>query len=148
MSGFLTPAQFSPIEPVLPNGTAGQVLTIVSGRRAWAAGGGGSGGSLGPLQTFIAAAGANNNVAATAGVGRLDVSTAAGAANITGIAAGTDGQLLNVRNTGANLLTLNSDNAGSLSANQIQLPADLSLPQYDALLLCYYGGSINKWCLA
>jgi hypothetical protein len=149
MGGFFVPPQFLPVEPPLFNDTDGKVLTMVGGRRKWAMPGSGGGASIGPLQTYVATAGANNNVPALANIGRLDVDTTAGAANITGIAAGFDGQLLIVRCIGANpkYLTLNSMNAGSSAANQLQLPADLTLPQYDGILLCYYGGPINKWCL-
>ncbi len=151
MGSFFVPPQFSPIEPVLPNGTNGSVLTIVGNRRAWAAAAAPPA-SLGTRAVYVTAAGANNNIAVAAGVGRLDIDTSAGAASLTGIALSgvTDGYLLNVRCIGANpkYLTLNSMNAGSSAANQIQLPSDLTLPQYDALLLCYYGGSINKWCMA
>lgn len=93
--------------------------------------------------TFATVAGANNNVNfggafPAASVGRVDVNTAAGQANITGIVAATvDGQGLLIRNTGANLLTLNSLNAGSSAANQLVFSSDLTLQQNDTIILVY-----------
>lgn len=154
MSGFIRAPQFLPGEPPLQNGTNGQVLTIVAGKRAWAAGGGGGGttGYLGTYVTTAPTAGVHNDFAIAgfgAGVGRADIDTTAGDVELTGLAAGTDGQLLNVRNIGANNLILDPLNAGSAGANQFQLPGQLYVaPQYEAILLCYYGGAINKWCMA
>jgi hypothetical protein len=115
---------------------------------------GGGGGTQGYLGTFITnapASGVINNFAPAgfgAGVGRLDVDTTAGNVELTGLTAGTDGQLLNVRNTGANNLILDSLNGGSAAANQFELPGQMYIPQYDSILLCYYGGAINKWVMA
>lgn len=92
---------------------------------------------------FATAAGANNNVNfggafPAASVGRVDVNTGAGIANITGIVApSVDGQGLLIRNTGANSLTLNSQNAGSTAANQLVFSSDLILNQNDTIILVY-----------
>lgn len=59
-------------------------------------------------------------------VGFLDLSPAADA-NITGIAAGGDGQQLIVTNLSAHNLTLNSLNGGSMAQNQLRIVADLTL---------------------
>lgn len=116
------------------------------------AGGAGSGGapavmiglfSGGSKLTYAPAAGANNNVnfggawpAAT--IGRVDINTAAGACNITGIVAAlVDGQGLLLRVTGANDCTLNSQNAGSTAANRMAFVSDLILGQNDTAILVY-----------
>lgn len=97
--------------------------------------------------TVTAAAGAQNNVAPDGGVNvqtldRLYVNTAAGNASFTGLAAGLDGQLLWIVNTGANDLTLQSENAGSTITNRFKGVADLTVPGGDSLLI-YYDSSIG-----
>jgi hypothetical protein len=140
MSGFLTPPTFTPSVPPIALGTAGQVLTMVSGVPAFAAGGGG--GLGGSYLAYASPAGASNNVAPPgfAGtVGLLDVTLAAGDANWTGLAAGSDKQLLIVANADTvHTLTLNGLNGGSLAANQFRAGGDPVLPPLSALLLCYY----------
>jgi hypothetical protein len=147
VSGFLFAPVFLPYQQPLENGAEGDVLSIVGGQRAWAPGGGGGGG-VGTYATSEPAAGIHNNFAIGAGVGRYDIDTTLGNVELTGIVAGTDGQLLIVTNIGANILQLDSLNAGSLSANRMRLPGNMVLVQNNAQLLCYYGDSVNKWCQA
>lgn len=90
------------------------------------------------------APGTYNNVAVSHSVGAYDVNTAAGDVNITGITAGSDGQILTVTNTGANLLTLMALNGGSIGANQFRFAADLSIPQNDSLTIRYIA-AVGKW---
>lgn len=145
MSGFFAAPQFEPVQPPLFDGAVGDVLTITSGGRAWAPASGG-GVKQGYLGSYLSAAPAggtytNYNPAGFGpAVGRLDIDTTAGNVTIASLVAGTDGQLLNIRNIGANTLTLASPG--------FQFPGSFTVPQYDAVLVCYYGGSINKWCLA
>lgn len=125
-------------------------------------GGGGGGGSSttgGILATAVLSAGANNNLdpiaAWPAGFGRLDLNAAAGAANVTGLKAGIDGQQIVIRNlpSSGNNVTLNNQNAGSLAANQFQglslasPNADMILVPGSAILLMYYAGSLNYWVM-
>lgn len=103
--------------------------------------------------TYVAAAGASNNVNfggawPAASVGRVDVNTAAGACNFTGIVAATvDGQGLLLRVTGANNLTLNSLDAGSTAANQMAFATDIILPQ-NATQLLVYDLTLGLWVIA
>lgn len=149
MGSFLTAPVFLPIQAPLPNGTAGQVLTIgANNQRVWAAGGGG-GSAIGTYFASSATTGVFNNFAIAAGVGRLDLDTTTGDIELTGITAGTDGQLLIVRNkAGTNNVILDSENAGSTAANRMQLPGQMFLPLFDSFLLCYYAGTVNRWCMA
>lgn len=152
MASFLRAPQFLPVEPPLENGDVGDVLTISSGHtRVWAPGGGGGGGGVGTYLEDAPTAGVHNNYAPAgfgATVGRLDIDTTAGDVELTGLLAGNDAQLLIVTNIGANNLILDPLNAGSLAANQFRLVGQMYAAQYDAILLCYYAGSVNKWCMA
>lgn len=145
MGSFLVPPQFQPTEPPLFNGADDDVLTIVGGVRTWAPGGGG-GGTTGYLGTYIhdaPAAGSHTAYAPAGfgpGVGRYDVDTSAGDVEFVSLTPGTDGQLLNITNIGANNLIL--DTPG------FRLPAQMFIVENDAQLLCFYGGTINKWCMA
>src|ERR1700704_4966269 len=87
----------------------------------------------GAYLAYASPSGANNDVnpgggwPALAGVPytTLDVTLAAGAANWTGLVAGTDGQLCVIRNNdAANSLTLNNANAGSAAANRFSYPGN------------------------
>lgn len=151
MSGFLSSPTWNPPKPPISLGTTGQVLTMVGGSPAFANASGG-GGSLGSYLAAAPATGTYNNYNPAGfgtSVGRLDISTTSGNVTLTGLAAGTDGQLLNLRNTGANNLILRQLNAGSSGANQFAIPADnYTLTQYGSIFLCYYGGSVNQWCQA
>ena len=101
--------------------------------------------------SFVLAAGANNNVTPVgfvATVGRLDLDSTAGVANITGLLAGADGQQVLIRvKPGGNNVTLNNLNGGSLAANQFSGPDDIVLTPGTALLLMYYGDAINNWVM-
>jgi hypothetical protein len=110
----------------------------------------GGGGPSTALSTVVLAAGANNNIAPATPYGRIDLDSSAGVANVTGIVAGTDGQVATLRNKpGGNAVTLNNLNAGSLAANQLSGPAgnDVVLPAGTALTIVYYAGSIKLWVL-
>lgn len=148
MSGIFYAPQFQPVEPPLFNGDEGDVLSIVGGTRQWApaTAPGTPGGYLGG---FIADAShaAGGTVAGyqptgfSATTGRVDILTNNGATlTLSSLGAGTDGQLVNYTNTGPGLIIF--------SAAGTRLPGDMYVPQNDSLLLCYYAGAINNWCLA
>lgn len=111
---------------------------------------GGGGGGVGSYVLSGVTTGVYNDFALAAGVGRLDLDTTTGNIELTGISAtnAVDGQLLIVTNIGVNSVLLDSLNAGSLAANRMRLIAQIILPQYAPQLLCYYAGSVNKWCAA
>jgi hypothetical protein len=93
------------------------------------------------------AAGAHNDYAPTGyGVttGFLEV-TPAGAANLTGLLAGFNGQIVTISNLSGNNLTLNALNGGSAANNQFRLPFDLILSQNNSQTFRYLKGSVNKW---
>jgi hypothetical protein len=143
MGGFFAPPQFTPIEPPLPNGPDGDVLTIVGGSRAWApASGGGSSGTLGAYITDTPAAGAHVGYAPagfTDETGRLDIDTSNGDIEIVTLTQGTDGQLLNIGNTGNNALQL--DNSG------FRVPgSNLNISPGSSELFCWYD-TVNLWVL-
>lgn len=97
------------------------------------------------LQTFVAAAGNNNNVAITAdNIGFFDVNTAAGAADITGFSPRFDGEILTITNIGANLLRLMALSGASGGPNQIRLPANIALVTNSSYTL-RYSSSVGKW---
>jgi len=106
--------------------------------------------------TAVLAAGATNNLA-PAGfpgapgpnqIGRLILTAPSGAANVTGLVAGNDGQwVLIVNNDPNNAITLNSQNAGSTAANRFQYVAgDLTLP-VGGSVLAVYDVTIARWIL-
>jgi hypothetical protein len=114
--------------------------------------GGGGGGTK--LASVTVAAGATNNLNPggtwPTGYSRLDVDPSAGAANLTGLLAGTDAQQIVIRNPDAtNTLTLNNANAGSTAANQFLARAgfDVAIPPGSSVIATYYGGSIDKWVI-
>jgi hypothetical protein len=105
---------------------------------------------LGTLVTYATAAGAVNNAnpggGFPAGISGLDVTLGSGAANWTGLLAGSDGQRVSISNQDAtNILTLNSQNAGSTAANRFSAAADMALVPGQTLGLVYRAGSINRW---
>lgn len=106
----------------------------------------------GPRLSFAAAAGAANDVNPGGGwpglYGRLDVDTTAGAASWTGLLAGFDGQRIMIRNTGANSLTLNNQNAGSVAANRFASSGDTVIAAGLSVEAVYYAGSVNRWVIA
>lgn len=106
--------------------------------------------------TFTAAAGANNNATPDSAVNiqtlnRLRINSGAGVCNLTGLAAGLDGQLLWVTNTGANAVTLNSENAGSTITNRFKGSDDLTIQPNDSLLIYYDtaigAGTPGRWIM-
>lgn len=145
MSGFLFAPVFLPYQQPLDNGADGDVLTIVGGSRAWAPASGGSvkQGYLGSYIEEALGAGTYTDHAPAGfdpGVGRYDVVTT-GTVILAGLVTTSDGQMLNIRNFGTGVLELASPG--------FQFPGTIVLPtQYDAQLVCYYGGSINAWCMA
>ena len=145
MSGFLFAPVFLPYQQPLENGADGDVLTIVGGQRAWAPASGG-GVKQGYLGTYLSAAPAAGSYTLYdpagfgPGVGRLDIDTSGGNVTLVSLTPGSDGQLLNVSNIGANELIL--DVPG------FRLPGQMYIPKFDAQLLCYYAGSVNQWVMA
>jgi hypothetical protein len=98
------------------------------------------------VATAVPATGANNNYAPVtfgATTGFLEL-TPAGVANITGLVAGFNGQLVTITNLSSFALTLNALNAGSTAANQFRLPADMILTQNNAQSF-RYSTTIGKW---
>lgn len=90
-------------------------------------------------------AGATNNLLMGPHIGFLDINPLFGNANITGITAGNDGQIVIVTNIHAtNSVTLNALNTGSASANRFRLPADITLLQYSGVTL-RYSTQIGYW---
>jgi len=132
MSGFLTPPTFAPPVYQIPLGSAGQVLTMVSGVPRFAAAGGG--GSLGSYLAYASPAGAQSNVNPPGfgpTVGLLDVTLAGGSATWNSLVAGADKQMLAIANAdAANNLTLAQ--AG------FRAPGDVFIPPQSAVLLVYY----------
>ena len=136
----------------LPVGTSGQVLT--SQGTGSAPKFGSSNLTFGTYISVALAAGANNNVNPGGtwpiGYGRIDFDTSAGAATVTGLAKGSDGQAIIIRNSEANTLTLASLNAGSTAANQFLYAADLQLPENGSVLVVYYSnlnGGSGAWVI-
>lgn len=99
------------------------------------------------LQTLIPAAGTSDNVVIDDLVGFVDVDTAAGDINITGIVALFDGQKLWISNIGVNILALQSLNGGSSPENQFRMNSDLSLLQ-NMTVQIRYSQAIGKWLVA
>jgi hypothetical protein len=100
---------------------------------------------LGGELAFTAAAGANNNVA-LGSYNRLLVNTNAGVATITGIAAGSNGQLCVVTNQGSNDLTLAVQSGSSTAANRLYGVTDLTLPAFGSKLLSY-STTLSRWVI-
>jgi hypothetical protein len=120
----------------------GQIAAIVAG---------GSGAIIGTGRVQVAlAAGATNNLNPGSGfptaISRLILTSAAGAANVTGLLAGSDGQFLMIQNDGPNNVTLNSENAGSVATNQFSGAADLILVA-DNSTLAVYDATEGFWIL-
>src|ERR1700724_3354377 len=113
---------------------------------------GGSAGPIGILRDTVALPpGATNNLNPGGGwpvdYGRLFLTAAGGAANVTGLVAGVDNQwLLIVNDDAANNITLNVDNAGSAAANQFDYAADLILPP-KVSVLAVYDATEASWML-
>lgn len=103
----------------------------------------------GPITAIVATpnAGANNNFNAGGefgfAVGFLDLTPAA-PCNITGLLAGTDGQIVIITNRTSQQVTLNALNAGSLAANQFRMAQDAILTQYNGRSF-KYSASLGLW---
>jgi hypothetical protein len=72
-----------------------------------------------------------------------------GAYNLTGMAAGNDGEvrvLTNVGTTAANTLTIKDQNASSTAANRFAVPwaGDLVIPSLGSVVV-YYDGTTQRW---
>lgn len=145
------PYAFKPAVAPIALGAAGTVLTSNGASAATPptfqpAGSGGSP-NAGAAIAATLAAGATNNLNPGAGwpasFGRLLLNSSAGAANITGLVAGTDGQTIEICNnlTGATNVTLNSQNAGSTAANQFVYVGDFALPSGASIRATYYASS-------
>jgi hypothetical protein len=76
-------------------------------------------------------------------IGFVDLTPGA-ACNITGVAAGFNGQIIIVTNLSAFNLTLNALNSGSLAANQFRMAADFILTQNNGKAF-KYSTTIGKW---
>lgn len=150
MSGFLTLPAFLPQVQPIPLGTAGQVLTMVNGVPAFAAGSGG--GTLIGRVGYASPAGSQNNVDPGSGFptnkSRLVV-TLAGNGTWTGLVAGADGQLVYLTNAdAADSLTLTSQDAGSVAANRfLYAGGGIVLPPGASKLLLY-DATLALWCIA
>lgn len=158
MGSLILPPTWVPPQAPIPLGTSGQVLTVTSGGGLafeTGGGGGGTGGIIGSYLAYASSSGTLNNVSPTdfpgessAPVGRLGVTLPDGAATWTGLAAGNDGQILQLINLdSANSLTLNTQDSGSSAANQFLGPADITLPPGDSILAVYTAGSVKLWVL-
>jgi len=66
--------------------------------------------------------------------------------NITGIAGGAAGRLINLVNIGSNTLTLKDEDTNSTAANRFALPNDAAL-EAGASLSLYYDGTSSRWRL-
>lgn len=137
-------------------GSSGDVLTSQGAGNApkFAPGGAGGNPTFGTFVSVALSAGINDNVNPggtwPSGYGRVDFDTSAGNATVTGLVAGSDGQAIIIRNSGANVLTLASLNAGSTAANQFLYAADLQLPENGSVLVVYYSnlnGGSGAWVI-
>lgn len=95
---------------------------------------------------LVAAAGNNNNAALGSANNSLLVNTAAGAAALTGIAAGDPGQVCVVTNTGANTLDLPPEDLNSTAANRLYGAVTLTLLQNQSRMLVY-SPTLTRWRL-
>lgn len=96
----------------------------------------------------VPANGANNNFAPSgydATTAFLDLNPS-GVCNITGLAAGYDGQIVTLTNVSANNVTINALNAGSVAANRFRLPFDTVLSQNSSITV-RYSTALSLWVL-
>ncbi len=144
------PPTFNPAKFLIPLGAAGTVLTgngVTSAPTFQLPGAAGIV-ELGPFLSVATAAGVTNNFnpgGAWPTIGRLDIDTTAGNAELTGLVAGTDGQMVLIRNTGVNSLQLDNANASSATANRFQSVGDFVIAQFGRVFAVYYAGAINRW---
>lgn len=159
MGGFVAALQFTPPQQPIPIGAIGTVLTVVAGGSnalRFQPGGGGGAVKISGRVTDAPVATPQNNYA-PAGFGSsinrlyVDPDGVGGALTITGIAAGVDGQLLWLTNTGAaDTIILSFLDAGSLAANRIFGPGGVGnsaglIPGSSVLL--QYDSTLAKWVL-
>jgi hypothetical protein len=81
-------------------------------------------------------------------VARLDIDPTAGNANITGLAAGSDGLIVLIRNPDSSStleLVVNSPN--SISQNRFSASSNITLLPGGAIWAIYYAATINLWVL-
>jgi hypothetical protein len=144
--------------PVIANPTVaiGIVLIDPTTGLPYVASGSGGGATLGSSLTFATATGTTNDVnpggAWPTGIGRVDVTLAAGVATWTGLVAGADGQMVEIFNAdAANTLTLNANPAGSVAgsaaANRFQWVGNMALAPGATAILVYSAGTVNRWRL-
>lgn len=149
MSGFLIPPTFAPPAYGIPLGSDGEVLTMVAGvPRFAAAASGGAGGYL----ACTVPSGTSNDFDPGApwpsGVGRLDLDASLGNATLTGLIAGSDGQIVYLSNIDPSFsIVLANQNTGSAAANRFRTVDDLTLVPGDTLVILYYGGAVNRWVI-
>lgn len=97
------------------------------------------------LQVAVPPAGPSDDYPLTAGAGFLDFNPTGGSATISGITAGTNGQTLTITNVHpTNSITLLALNGGSAAANQMRMPADITLLQYSSVNM-RYSSSLGLW---
>lgn len=76
----------------------------------------------------------------------LDIDTTLGAVDITGLVAQRNGQKVFLSNTGANLLQVLANNAGSAVENRVRAATDLALVQQQTLTLQWFD-TLDRWLL-
>jgi hypothetical protein len=141
--GFINRPTFTPPVAPIALGTSGQVLTMVGGVPAFAAGGSSTGVTFGAyLSAALVGAGPFNDVS-PAGfgttTGRIDLANSGADCVVTGLVAGTDGQGIILRNADpTHNLTLANANAGSAAPNRFVISFDITLTPNGAVLLVYY----------
>lgn len=100
-------------------------------------------------QTYASPVNESDNVSLPApfpAIGRLFVTLAAGNANWTGLAGGTDGLTIILKNIDpTNTLVLNSENVNSLAANRFNGVGDQTIPPGNSAMLVYTAGTRNRW---
>lgn len=88
----------------------------------------------------------NNLVLPGASDYALDIDTSAGPVDITGFVAQRNGQKIYLSNTGADLLQVLAENAGSTAANRVRAATDLALVQNQTLTIQWFSG-LSRWLL-
>lgn len=129
-SGWLDPTQFSK-DPVTGKVT---LLGTVPGNVVFS-------GSSTPAAL---AAGNNNDFALPATVSRIRFSANAAGSTLTGLGAGTDGQVIVIQNISANDLTLSPEDVNSLAANRFAINGAQVLGQNQSLAFMYDSG-VARW---
>lgn len=148
-----SPPTFSPPAYAIPVPTvAGEVLTTQGGKlppRFAPASGGGIGAYLAPAALLATQNDYDPGSGFPTGIGRLDLTPAAGGSTITGLLAGSDAQMLLVGNlSGVDVITLVNQSASSAAPNRFRYAGDISIVPGETIVLCYYAGTINRWVIA